>query len=272
MPDRIIRQGILTSDDIDKLTPEQEVFYRRLLNVVDDYGLFDGRPSVILAACYPLKLGKMSLEAIASNLRALARNNLIELYSVEGRHFLQVHRTRWLRRSKPKFPMPSARNCAQSADNCTVVVDVVDDVDVDSSEPGVPATEQADARFPNFPCVGNGSKFWAIDKEMSAELSLAYPGVQVDAEARKAHAWIITNPQRRKTAKGMPRFLNSWLSRAQNNSKGKQPSIIDDPASDDWKPLRGEAVIAMMGDSYNPTELGEGWTDTDGMFHQGKRP
>ena len=36
----------------------------------------------------------------------------------------------------------------------------------------------------------------------------------VVAEIRRAYEWILANPDRRKTAKGMRRFLFNWLSRA----------------------------------------------------------
>lgn len=45
-----------------------------------------------------------------------------------------------------------------------------------------------------------------------------YTGVDVDAEIRKALSWCWSNKPNRKTAKGMPRFLNNWLSNAQNRS------------------------------------------------------
>ena len=43
---------------------------------------------------------------------------------------------------------------------------------------------------------------------------LAYPGVDVVAEVRKAHAWEVSNPQNQKKNRG--RFLANWLQRAQD--------------------------------------------------------
>jgi hypothetical protein len=40
MPVRILREGILTSERVDTLSPAAEVFYRRLMSVVDDFGRF----------------------------------------------------------------------------------------------------------------------------------------------------------------------------------------------------------------------------------------
>lgn len=42
----------------------------------------------------------------------------------------------------------------------------------------------------------------------------AYPGVMINAEIRKAHAWEVGNPSRRK--KDRLKFLTNWLNRAQD--------------------------------------------------------
>ena len=49
----------------------------------------------------------------------------------------------------------------------------------------------------------------------------AYPGVDVRGEVRKAHAWEVANPKRRKRNK--TRFLNNWLAEAQDRPKAKTP-------------------------------------------------
>ncbi len=42
----------------------------------------------------------------------------------------------------------------------------------------------------------------------------AYPAVDIPGEVRRAHAWEVANPTKRKTNR--PRFLGSWISRAQD--------------------------------------------------------
>jgi len=44
----------------------------------------------------------------------------------------------------------------------------------------------------------------------------SYPGINVSLEIARAHSWEISNPKRRKIDHA--RFLNSWLSRAQDKS------------------------------------------------------
>ena len=56
---------------------------------------------------------------------------------------------------------------------------------------------------------------------MAGEWSRAYPKVDVLAEVRKARAWCLSNPKNRKTKGGASRFLNSWLSRANDEAASK---------------------------------------------------
>jgi hypothetical protein len=59
---------------------------------------------------------------------------------------------------------------------------------------------------------------WELTFAQVDEWAGLYPGLDVVAEAAKALAWVKAN--NRKTAKGMPRFLVSWLGRATNGARG----------------------------------------------------
>ena len=47
----------------------------------------------------------------------------------------------------------------------------------------------------------------------------AYPAVDVVAEYQKMSRWLDANQKNRKTKSGIKRFVNSWLSRAQNSAR-----------------------------------------------------
>lgn len=64
-----------------------------------------------------------------------------------------------------------------------------------------------------FPTVGT-EKQWTLTKPFLEKLRSLYPSLDILAEARKALAWCIANPGRRKTARGMARFLINWLNKA----------------------------------------------------------
>jgi len=122
MSSRILSDSILTSATLDKLCPEQEALWYRLLVCADDYGCADGRPTIILAQCYPLRVGKIQPEQIADWLQNLAQVGLITLYQVEGKDYLQV--SKWeqhqrIRYKHHKCPLPpellQAADCTRSS-------------------------------------------------------------------------------------------------------------------------------------------------------------
>lgn len=96
--------------------------------------------------------------------------------------------------------------------------------DVVEPKPERMAAEQLAAlRFPIFPCAGD-PQTWELTLPLVTQWREAYPAVDVSAEARAAHAWVISNLNDRKTAKGMPRFLNAWMARAQNAQRRAGPA------------------------------------------------
>lgn len=64
-----------------------------------------------------------------------------------------------------------------------------------------------------FPTDGKPDS-WSLTTDLLNEWNSDFPKLDVLAECRKARAWIKANPERRKTARGMSRFLVNWLSRA----------------------------------------------------------
>jgi hypothetical protein len=118
----LIREGILTSKRVTKLSPLGELLFRKLLNVVDDYGRFEGDPDVIRARCYPLQLKWASEQEIAGWLAECCNQNLIRFYEVENTTYLQVERFKQQIRTKSRFPEPANHWIPDDADNLPVSV------------------------------------------------------------------------------------------------------------------------------------------------------
>jgi hypothetical protein len=72
-----------------------------------------------------------------------------------------------------------------------------------------------------FPCDGTPSA-WGLVESQLAQWRDLYPSLDVDTECRSALAWVLADSTRRKTARGMPRFLVGWLSRSQNRGNGRK--------------------------------------------------
>jgi len=83
----------------------------------------------------------------------------------------------------------------------------------------------------NFDDDGNPLD-WELRESLFAFFEKSYPELNVRAEMLKAKAWIETN--HRKTPDGMPKFLNSWLTKACNNNLGRR------------RPLNGHSLDKIL--------------------------
>ncbi|MFO0849579.1 MAG: hypothetical protein U0871_13630 [Gemmataceae bacterium] len=257
MPTRVIRDGILDSDAVNSLDPAAEVFYRRLMNAVDDFGRFDGRPAILLARLFALQMHRVSEADVVRWLGECVAAGLVATYSVGGRPYLLYRKFgQHIRAKSSKYPAPPPdiedapqphRTCSAdasqplnggSADAVHPRSEAETETETisDSPEPAEPASgptghvdptadEEAGGNpspgqvVMSFSTVGR-EKRWYMHRAKIGELSSAFPHLDIIAECRKAQIWLKANPSRRKTAKGMMRFLFSWMSRAQENGRG----------------------------------------------------
>lgn len=116
MPSRIIREGILTSERINKLSIGAELFYRRLMSVVDDYGRYFAHPSILRAACFPLKVDEIKESDVKKWLGECNDAKLVTIYN--GDKYLQIVDFNQKTRTKSKFPQPAdilPAKCPQDA-------------------------------------------------------------------------------------------------------------------------------------------------------------
>lgn len=114
MPNRIIKESICTSENIDQLTPFEETVFIRLMVNADDFGRFDGRAKILSARLFPLK--NITPEEMTNALQSLVSADLVTVYEVDGKPF--IHLNSWekhqqTRASKSKYPAPSDSICNQ---------------------------------------------------------------------------------------------------------------------------------------------------------------
>jgi hypothetical protein len=108
MPDRILRADILTSEPVNQLSWPAEVFYRRLMSVVDDFGRYEGRPSLLRAALYPLQIDKVSEPDVVKWMGEVSKAGLVRKYTVDGKEYVEITKFRQrLRAMKSKYPAPA---------------------------------------------------------------------------------------------------------------------------------------------------------------------
>ena len=64
----------------------------------------------------------------------------------------------------------------------------------------------------------NDGKMFDVTREYVEEKKKLYPAVDVEQELRKMRGWCDDNPANRKTARGIKRFINGWLTREQDRA------------------------------------------------------
>jgi hypothetical protein len=86
---------------------------------------------------------------------------------------------------------------------------------------GLPRPENPNAEILTAPLADGTS--WTITQPMLEDWTRSFPGLEVRGQILGAVAWLEANPKKRKTAKGMPRFLTSWLLRTVSRAAKAPP-------------------------------------------------
>ncbi len=151
MPNRIVREGMLSSRAVSSVSEEAALLYVNLMLIVDDFGRIEEDLDIIRLRCFPFRLDAWPVERIGKCLTEVGQVTdtllsddghslaLVSRYSVGPKKYLQINNFRQRTRSKngSRYPGPPARD-GHSSDSgrsrahvFDVVVDVGGVVDVD---------------------------------------------------------------------------------------------------------------------------------------------
>lgn len=240
MPNRIIKESICTSDSVDMLSWFEEVFFYRLIVNCDDYGRMDARLQILKSRLFPLK--SVAEKNIKDALNKLSAVGVVCLYTVNGKPLLQF--VTWgqhqnIRNKKSKFPAPedgcvfkdydsllnSLENiCNQLTSNVPVIQSNPNqseyESEIESESEYMHGAEQTATVPPAMPPLislplNDKTEFDITQKHIDHWGEL-YPAVDIVQELRKMRGWLESNPAKRKTRKGIARFITSWLSKEQD--------------------------------------------------------
>lgn len=134
MPNRIVRDAILSSERVASLGWPEEVFYRRLMSIVDDFGRYEANPQLLRSRCYPLQTDNVRAADISRWMAACQKAGLILGYEVAGKRYLEVLNFGQQQRSVSKYPPPTPVdiNCYQPPADAHL--DVSEDVSEDGDD------------------------------------------------------------------------------------------------------------------------------------------
>lgn len=220
MPNRIVREAILSSEKVSSLGWAEEVLYRRLMSITDDYGRHEANPKLLRSKCYPMQIDDVTVDQVAKWLNACHKADVLQVYQVDGKMYLQINNFGQQQRSASKCPAPDSK-CSQvleSAHLGVVVSEVVSVSEVvkDSCPESATPPAEPEPSVIQFPL--NTGPEWGLSESKYREFVSIYPQVDVMGELRKMKGWFIGNPAKRKTKTGILRFVNSWLSKAQDTN------------------------------------------------------
>lgn len=231
MPNRILREGILTSRRVDRLSNPSELLYRRLMSKLDDYGRCEADIELLRSSCYPLRVNKVKASHIKAWLMECQQACLLVTYSDGGKCYLQYLDWKQQERSESKFPAPPKQLLAD-AQQMIACAHLVVFVSVFVSEGanvgavnGARHASQQETMKDETPILvtlplREGGEF-PVRQSLVKELEPLYPAVDVSQTLNEMRGWLLGNPNRRKTRHGIRRFLTNWLHGEQEKHGGQ---------------------------------------------------
>lgn len=105
----------------------------------------------------------------------------------------------------------------------------------------------------------NDKSYYDVPLEKITMWKDTYPAVDVEQELRKMGAWCDSNPTRRKTRRGVEKFINNWLSRTQDSGGTKGQKGVSEPVGNntyntdyEWECIK--RAVAEAGNAGKPRE------------------
>jgi len=109
MPNRLIKESIWTSPNLNRLSVAAEIHFFRCLVAADDYGCFEATPAILKGLLYPLRLATLATHVEELNTE-LEECQLIRSWSINERTYAQFigwdKHNDLMERHTPRTPCP----------------------------------------------------------------------------------------------------------------------------------------------------------------------
>nr|DAP05134.1 MAG TPA: replisome organizer [Caudoviricetes sp.] len=134
------------------------------------------------------------------------------------------------------------RTNGEQAENADIDIGLDIDKDIDKDISNIACTDKSEQAVIYIPLNDNSE--YPIYFEFVQEMQSLYPNVDVMAELRKMRGWSLSNPTKRKTKRGVKKFINNWLAKEQDKgnytTQVKQSKQSNNPYLDWLKQMEAE--------------------------------
>lgn len=223
MPNRIIKESIRTSKSVNSLSDFNFRTWLYLITYVDDYGCGSADPEILKGFVFPRRKG-VTENQIQKALADLAMQGMIVLYERDGEPYFAFPNWRDHQRiqaKKHKFPEPTEdelrKVTVSHGESPSESNPIQSNPNTNPNPNPYYSAEQTDVGSPQVVSLtlNDGSDYGITQDQIDKWVPL-YPAVDVIQELRAMKGWLDSNPKKRKTKTGILRFVNGWLSRAQD--------------------------------------------------------
>ena len=120
-----------------------------------------------------------------------------------------------------------------------------DSIDKDSINTICQELEAPDRKKAISLTLNDKSEYWIYGDQV-AQWSQLFPAVDVMQELRKMKSWLDSNPSRRKTKKGILRFVNGWLSKEQDKGRVEHSKPVKDNNNFEHRRYSADMLAALQ--------------------------
>lgn len=218
---RFLDPKIWMDDKVLMLSPMAKLLFVAMLTQTDDEGRIQIQSSLGLT---------LGLSPIWPQLGEILTQKLYVPYLNEGRKY--AFAPNWRRYQNPKYKakshIPDPKNgvseiiaikdLARFCPDSTLIVLSGSGSGSGSGQEKTSCSEPSGPLAKVEAIILNTGQEWLPTHGQVEEWTRLYPAVDIKAAFREIRAWCIANPTKRKTPRGVMRFINSWLSKAQNST------------------------------------------------------
>lgn len=221
---RTIKPEFPHSESMGRVSRESRLCFILLWTIADDSGRLRGNSRMLASLLYPYD--DDAKNKIDSWLSQLSSEGCIVRYEFEGTSYIQIQN--WSSHQKIDKPSPSkippfdesSRTFANIPEPSAIgseasSLDQDQGKDQGKDQEGIITSVE-----PSSPLVVSlkliDKTEFAVTEEMARDWQETFPAVDVMQELREMRNWCNVNPQKRKTRKGIAKFVSTWLGKQQD--------------------------------------------------------